>query len=144
MSLEVQSKIDEVLALYTKISSQEQPEQEQLDALEIPIKQLKELLMKKPVVAIEETKEDSQVVEGVLIAAEKLSLAIVAKTELTKELTKKANVNRANVRRTIREIEEKEEKVDQSFHTNLKKIEAEIAVLKAEGPRISTLLDVAL
>ena len=65
--------------------------------------------MKKPTVSIEETKNDSGPIEsGVLVAAEKLSLAIMTKTDTTKDLTKKANVNRANLRRMIREMEEAE------------------------------------
>ena len=65
--------------------------------------------MKKPVVSVEETKDDSELAEGnVLVAAEKLSLAIMAKTDSTKDLTKKANVSRANLRRMIREMEEAE------------------------------------
>lgn len=93
---------------------------------------------------MEETKEDGVSAEGVLIAAEKLSLAISVKLDTTKEQTKKANVNRANLRRTIREMEEADEKVDPSFQVRLKSIEAEINVLKAEAPRITTLAETAV
>lgn len=68
----------------------------------------------------------------------------MVKLEATKELTKKANVNRANVRRTLREMEEANEKVDPSFNVNLKNIEAEIAVLKQDQPRVLNLLTIAV
>lgn len=64
---------------------------------------------------LEESKEqveDHTVIES----GSKLSAAIVAKLENTKELIKKANVNRANIRRTIREMEEAGQKVDVSLH----------------------------
>ena len=64
--------------------------------------------MKKPVVSVEETKDSEFAECNVLVAAEKLSLAIMAKTDTTKDLTKKANVSRANLRRMIREMEEAE------------------------------------
>jgi len=59
-------------------------------------------------------------------------------------LTKLANVNRANLRRTVREMEEANQKVDPSFHVRIKAIEQEIAELKLEIPRVAGLAEAAV
>lgn len=70
----------------------------------------------------------------------RLTESVLLKHEATKELIKKCNINRANVRRMIRELEEKEEKVDNSFHVNIKNIEAEITRLKKDAPRVASII----
>lgn len=60
----------------------------------------------------------------------RLAKAVILRQEANKEEIKKQNVNRANMRRMIREMEEKEEKVDASIKAGLKNIETGIATLK--------------
>lgn len=110
----------------------EQPE----DPFAAPLQRTVALLMQSaPKVAVtaqlEESKDQVQD-HAVIESGSKLSAAIVAKLENTKELTKKANVNRANIRRTIREMEEAGQKVDASLHKNQKNAEDEIAFLKKD------------
>jgi len=53
-------------------------------------------------------------------------------------------VNRANLRRTVREMEEANQKVDPSLHSRIKAIEQEIAELKSEIPRVVGLAEAAV
>lgn len=46
------------------------------------------------------------------------------------------NINRANIRRTIREMEEANQPVEPMLKQNLAKIEIDIQVLKGEPERI--------
>lgn len=71
----------------------------------------------------------------------RLTKAVILRQEANKEEIKKQNVNRANMRRMIREMEEKEEKVDPSFRGNLKTIERGIATLKSDAIRMQSLLE---